>query len=125
MKKKSMTIAFIDGLRKEAYILSQFNHPNIVMFKRIIETETQFFLVMECLHGGHLKSLMRARLEKKQKFSEEEASTIMQGITSALEYIHSKDIVHRDIKPGIFFKRMQLSISVFRKYIVCRPKRFV
>ncbi len=105
MKKKSMTIEFIDGLRKEAIILSKFNHPNIVTFKRLIETETQFFLVMECLHGGHLNSLMKKRVESKQKFNEEEASTILQGIVSALEYIHSKDIVHRDIKPGMLFQR--------------------
>ena len=103
MKKKSMTISFIDGLRKEAYILSQFNHPNIVMFKRIIETETQFFLVMECLHGGHLQGLMRTRCQNKERFSEEEASIILQGIASALESIHSKDVVHRDIKPGTNF----------------------
>lgn len=94
-----MNIAFIDGLRKEAYILSQFQHSNIVQFKRIIETETQFFLVMECLHGGQLRQLMQKRFSN-QKFSEEEASIILQKITSALDYIHSKDIVHRDLKPG-------------------------
>ena len=100
MKKKSMNISFIDGVRKEAYILAQFKHANIVKFKRIIETETQFFLVMECLYGGQLKQLIHQRKKSKQQFTEEEASIILQKIASALEYIHSKDIVHRDLKPG-------------------------
>lgn len=91
----------MDGLRREANILAQFDHPNIVKFKRIMETDTRFFLVMECIPGGQLKTLIEERAKEEKEFSEDEISSIIRGIASALDYIHTKDIVHRDLKPGM------------------------
>ena len=56
---------------------------------------------MECVEGGQLKALIEERQKTQRGFTEEEASAIIRGIASALEYIHTKDTVHRDLKPGI------------------------
>ena len=50
---------------------------------------------MELVKGGSLKSLM----DKKQSFSDEESSLILNSILKAVEHVHSKNFVHRDLKP--------------------------
>jgi len=65
-----------------------------------METETRFFLVMECIYGGQLRTLMNQRVQSGEGFTEEEVSLIIKNIASALEYIHRKGAIHRDLKPG-------------------------
>ena len=43
---------------------------------------------------------MEKRFELHQFFTDEEASKLMKGIMEAVSYIHNKDILHRDLKPG-------------------------
>jgi serine/threonine protein kinase len=94
--KKDLCNSFL----KEGEILGQLDHPNIVKFVKVMETETRFFLVMELIECGSLKAFMEERFKEGKPFSDEEAATIMKAIFSAVKYIHSKNIVHRDIKPG-------------------------
>ena len=50
---------------------------------------------MEIIKGGCLRNLM----DFKKTFSDEEASTIMRSLLSAVEHVHQKNYVHRDLKP--------------------------
>ena len=50
---------------------------------------------MELLSGGSLRSLMN----RKKHFSDEEASAVLRGLLNAVEHVHSKNYVHRDLKP--------------------------
>ena len=50
---------------------------------------------MEFVKGGSLSSL----IEKKKKFSDDEASTIVKNILKAIEHVHEKNYIHRDLKP--------------------------
>ncbi len=40
--------------------------------------------------------------------TEEEASLVMKRLLEGVSYIHGKDIIHRDIKPGTFTKMLNL-----------------
>ena len=55
---------------------------------------------MELVKDGQLKTLIEDRAKEGKTFIDEEAAAIMKGIISALKYIHSKDVIHRDLKPG-------------------------
>jgi len=85
---------------KEAEITSQLQHPNIVKFVRMIETDTRLLLVMEWVKGGQLMQMIEKKKQERKPFTDEEAATIMRSLLSAVAYIHSKDIIHRDMKPG-------------------------
>ena len=47
-----------------------------------------------------MTELIKKKKEQNEKFTDEEASTIMKSILKAVSYIHSIGIVHRDLKPG-------------------------
>ena len=98
--KQFVALNQYDSLKKEAEILSQLDHDNIVKFVKIYETEKRMFLVMELVKDGQLKTLIDDHAKDNRSFTDEQAATIMKGILLALQYIHSKDVIHRDLKPG-------------------------
>ena len=55
------------------------------------------YIVMERLTGGELLD----RIRRKKQFTEAEASCITRKLRSAINFIHSKGVVHRDIKPEV------------------------
>jgi serine/threonine protein kinase len=53
---------------------------------------------MELVKGGSLKKFLIKRRKNKKPLCEDEVRIIMKNILEGLSYIHSKDIIHRDIK---------------------------
>jgi calcium-dependent protein kinase len=77
-------------LKQEAKILSQCDHPNIVRLYELAKNQKQMSLVMELCTGGSVMDRM--------PYTEKKASHIMRQVTSAIAYLHNKNIVHRDIE---------------------------
>jgi hypothetical protein len=81
-------------LSAEGHLLSSFSHPNIVKVFEIGESNERGFIAMEYLEGGTL----RERLEREKMLPLDEIRTIVMQICTGLEEVHSKGIVHRDMK---------------------------
>lgn len=82
----------------EAYIQSSVNHPNIARLYEYVCNGEVHCIIMEFVEGESLD----AYIHRKGKLSGEEAEKILVQISSALAYLHGKDIIHRDIKPANF-----------------------
>jgi len=83
-----------ETLQNEIDILSKIDHDGVVRMYNIFETEETMFIVMELMEGGELYE----EIIKRSLFSEQEASQILKQIVGALEYLHSLNVVHRDLK---------------------------
>jgi len=97
MLKKSEIIRLkqVEHIKSEKSILSQINHPFIVVLYASFQDENNLFMLMEYIIGGELFSQLR----KVGRFSNDTSRFYAAEIVLALEYLHSKNIVYRDLKP--------------------------
>ena len=86
-------------LDNEILILKEVDHPNIIKLYEVKETTQFFYLIMELCNGGSLSDRLEEHIKKyKRPFSEETVQYLMKQIMSAINYLHLKNILHRDIK---------------------------
>ncbi len=92
----------MDKLQKLGYdweleILQKTSHPLVIKYmEEFIYKNEKLCIVTQFANGGDFDSLMK----KEKNFSEEEALYYLTMLLLALEYLHSKFIVHRDFKPS-------------------------
>ena len=86
------------------------DHPNIIRLFEIWEWNNVCFLVLEYCEGGELFDFI---LEKKH-LNEDVAAYIMKQMFEALNYLHSKQISHRDIKPQNFMLLKKNDLTVIK-----------
>lgn len=92
----SEDIKMQDRFIKEARIQAKFSHPNIVDVLNYIEEGDDKFLVLEYIDGKTLEEQLR----NSGHLSIEESIYISKQILKALEFLHAKGVVHRDVKPS-------------------------
>lgn len=83
------------SMKQEIEILKQLKHPNILEFIGYIETNLKLYIIMEYIKDGTLKAWIK---EAKDNITEQEARIIVERLILAANYLHAKDICHRDIK---------------------------
>jgi serine/threonine protein kinase len=88
--------AYKEKARKEAQILSRFNHPNIVPVLEIFEANNTVYSVMDFVDGTDI----RAFINRNGKIEQDKVLKYSLQICSALKEVHGKRILHLDIKPS-------------------------
>lgn len=86
----------IYNIYREALYLESFRHKNIVKFYHSFIYDNNFYNVMELARGGELGSY----IDEIKYISEKTAKRLFQQIHDAVIYIHSKSVIHRDLKPN-------------------------
>ena len=81
-------------LEKEIAILKDLDHPNIVKYIGILHQSSHVNIILEYVDSGSLANM----LSRSGFFPESLASCYIDQVLSGLHYLHSRGIVHRDIK---------------------------
>ena len=84
--------------RIEAKILSQLNHKYIVKYYDSFESNNSLFIVMEYCENGDLNSFLLKMQKKTPHINENSIWKFFLQMLIGLAYIHSKKILHRDLK---------------------------
>ncbi|MDP8260601.1 MAG: diguanylate cyclase [Candidatus Gygaella obscura] len=82
--------------KKEIEAIGKFSHPNIAKLFSVGEYENNPYIVMELVNGESLHDL----LSRGEVFGIEKSVFVIKQICQALNYVHSKGLLHRDMKPG-------------------------
>ena len=86
---------------REIEILKKLNHPNIVKLYDTIISDKNILLIQELVNGISLRDFYNKEIRNQKNISEKKykiLTLIFKQIFSAFDYIHKKNIFHRDIK---------------------------
>lgn len=107
---KQTNSSFIDLLHKEAFVLSQLHHPNVIEYKGFLnERNTQNgYLLLEYSQYGDLHEYIKNQLQSNEPIPISTIKILVGQLFASLFYIHDQRIVHRDIKPmNYLIKQLQ------------------
>ena len=98
----------------ETKLMSEFNHPNLMKVLSLMITANSYYIVTEYCNSGCLNSKLQ-EVESKDDFIPERTCFIyLFQIISGITEMHSRNIVHRDIKPdNILFHGDVVKIADF------------
>jgi len=80
--------------RKEVELLRSLKHANIVRVWDVYETSHYLYVVMDLCRGGELFEM----INEMDRLSESDTAVIAKQLLGGIDYMHSKGVMHRDIK---------------------------
>jgi len=109
---KGETKENIQLIKKEAEILSKFNHKNIVKYYDSLEVGDKFYILMEYCDSKNLDVIIKEHKENSQLIEEKKIYNIIKQLCLGIKEIHDKKIVHRDLKPENIFLNKNNEIKI-------------
>ncbi|KAF8957807.1 kinase-like domain-containing protein [Flammula alnicola] len=95
-------------LYAEIKIHRSLEHPNIVNFQECFEDADNVYMTLELCPSGSLMDMLRRR----RRFTEPEARFFMVQLIGACHYMHTHQVIHRDLKLGNLFLDANMNIKV-------------
>ena len=86
----------IANLETEKAILNTVDHPFLINMEFVFQNEFRIYFLMQFVKGG---MLFQHLVDQKQAFCEETVKFFTLQVALGLGYLHSKNIVYRDLKP--------------------------
>lgn len=96
LDKKLLAAEFLSRFAAEAKTAAQLRHPNIVVVHANGEANGLPYIAFEYVEGGDLQG----RLDREGALPRQEATSIAASLADALDYLHAREVVHRDVKPA-------------------------
>ena len=90
-------------MMNETKILSDLNNPLIVKYYKTFNEDGALFILMEFMDNGDIGGIFKASKTLEKPIPEEKIYDIFIQSMKALTYIHSLNLIHRDIKPDNLF----------------------
>ncbi|KAF8123784.1 cyclic AMP-dependent protein kinase catalytic subunit [Boletus edulis] len=94
-KVKIVRLRQVEHVNAERYILSRVRHPFVVDLFATFQDSLNIYMLMSYVPGGELFTHLR----RAQKFTPDVTRFYLANITLALKYLHSFNIIYRDLKP--------------------------
>jgi serine/threonine protein kinase len=92
--------AYLDRFEREAQIIAQLNHPNIVQLYAYDDLDGLLYMAMQYVDGPDLQTQIRERRQTGQAWTAAEVLLLMRNIGFALDHAHQQGMIHRDVHPG-------------------------
>lgn len=94
----SRTCSGISQLEEEIQLMRELRHPNILSLREVIHVPklNTVYMVIEYADCGSLSSIM----ESGYTFGLDECRRIFRQIVRGVSYLHSRNVVHQDLKPS-------------------------
>ncbi len=94
IKKSIESKLTMTQISEELKILKGLDHPNIIQVYEAFEAEDHFYIVSELCSGGDLLT----QINSMEQVREYQAKYILKQLLSAISYVHTKNIIHGDVK---------------------------
>jgi len=111
----AMESGYVARFTREAKTSAALEHPHIIPIYDYGTQDSISYIVMRLLTGGTLKDRLEKALQNGDPLpSVESIATLLHQLADALDYAHSRGVIHRDIKPGnvLFDSRVMLFWSI-------------
>ncbi|KAL1510733.1 hypothetical protein AB1Y20_007022 [Prymnesium parvum] len=94
---------------QEAQLLQELSHPNIVGYMDTLASKTKLYLFMQFCDGGDLERRLAEVRKEGQPIKQTQLLDWFVQMSLALQYLHSRRILHRDLKTAnVFLTRMHI-----------------
>ena len=88
-----------NNIRNEFFILSKINHNNIIKLIDYELTKNNIYFILDYCNGGNLSEYIKYYEKKEGKLLNEfYIQKLLRQLIKGLEYMHNKNIIHRDLK---------------------------
>jgi hypothetical protein len=91
---------YVRRFQREAQAIAQLDHPNIVRLYRYGEARGVLYMAMQYIEGADLGAILASYRHDHELIPPPDALAIAGDICQALDYAHSRGVIHRDVKPS-------------------------
>ncbi|XP_012288170.1 serine/threonine-protein kinase PLK4 [Orussus abietinus] len=112
-KNLMQAAGMVGRVRQEVAIHSRLKHPAVLELYTFFEDANYVYLVLELCHNGELQRFLKT--QGSRALSEEQAGRIIKQVVQGLLYLHSHQILHRDMSLSnlLLTRDMQVKIADF------------
>lgn len=92
--------AYVERFRREARLIANLRHPNVVHIYAFGEHQGLLYMVQELLPGVTLERRIADLTHAGHSMARDEVLAIVADLAAALDAAHAVGVIHRDVKPG-------------------------